>query len=87
MYFVKPKRMKDKLAACAKDYAKLYRECDGLCSISSNEVHILREDFEKMFPEYETKDRNDDEYPTEEFAVYDGVKFFCLASGQKHEEV
>lgn len=79
--------MKEKLASYAKEYAKLYKECDGLCGIRSNEVHILREGFEKMFPKYEIRDLNDDEYPTEEFAFYDGVKFFCLVEREKHEEV
>ena len=77
--------MKEKLAAYAKEYAKLYAEYDGLCGIRSNEVHIFRDDFEKMFSEYGTKDRNDDEYPTEEFAFYDGVKFFCLVERESHE--
>lgn len=49
--------MKDELAGIAKEYAKLSGECDSLCGIRSNEVHILREDFEKMFPEYETKEK------------------------------
>lgn len=78
--------MKDKLAAYAKDYAKLYDECNGLCGIDENRVHLLRKDFEEMFPEYETRDRDDSEYPTEEFTVYNGVKFFCLIKGQEHEE-
>ena len=78
--------MKDKLAAYAKDYAKLCDECNVLCGIDENRVHLLRKDFEEMFPEYESKDREDDEYPTEEFTVYNGVKFFCLIKGQEHEE-
>lgn len=78
--------MKDKLAAYAKDYAKLYDECNGLCGIDKDRVHLLRKDFEEMFPEYETRDRNDSEYATEEFTVYNGVKFFCLIKGQEHEE-
>lgn len=86
MYFVKPKRMKDKLAACAKDYTKLYDECNGLCGIDENRVHLTRATFEEMFSEHESRDRKDDEYPTEEFAVYDGVRFFCLVKRQKHEE-
>lgn len=78
--------MKDKLAAYAKDYAKLCDECTGLCGIDENSVHLLRTDFEEMFPEYETRDRDDSEYATEEFTVYNGVKFFCLVEGQEHEE-
>ena len=78
--------MKDKLAAYAKEYAKLYDECNGLCGINEDYVHLSRKYFEKMFPEYETIDRNDREYPTEEFTVYNGVKFFCLVKGQEHEE-
>ena len=49
-------------------------------------MHLLRKDFEEMFPEYETRNRNDSEYPTEEFTVYNGVKFICLVKGQGHEE-
>lgn len=79
------KRMKDKLAAFAKEYEKLY-ENTGLCGIGTNSVHLLRKDFEEMFPEYETRDRDDSEYATEEFTVYNGVKFFCLIKGQEHEE-
>lgn len=79
------KRMKDKLAALAKEYEKLY-ENTGLCGIGTNSVHLLRKDFEEMFPEYETRDRDDSEYATEEFTVYNGVKFFCLIKGQEHEE-
>ena len=78
--------MKDKLAAYAKDYAKLCDECTGLCGIDENRVHLTRVTFEEMFPEHESKDREDDEYPTEEFTVYNGVKFFCLIKGQEHEE-
>ena len=78
--------MKDKLAAYAKDYAKLYDECNGLCGIDEDSVHLTRAAFEKMFPEHKTRDRKDDEYPKEEFSVYDGVKFFCLVKGQEHEE-
>lgn len=78
--------MKDKLAAYAKDYAKLHDECNGLCGIDEDRVHLLRKDFEEMFPEYETRNRNDSEYSTEEFAVYNGVKFICLVKGQEHEE-
>lgn len=78
--------MKDKLAAYAKDYAKLYDECNGLCVINEDYVHLSRKYFEKMFPEYETIDRDDSEYPIEEFTVYNGVKFFCLVKGQEHEE-
>lgn len=78
--------MKDKLAAYAKDYAKLYDECTGLCGIDENRVHLTRVTFEEMFPEHESKDREDDEYPTEEFTVYNGVKFFCLVKRQEHEE-
>ena len=78
--------MKDKLAAYAKDYAKLYDKCNGLCGINEYRVHLLRKAFEEMFPEYETRDRNDSEYPTEEFTVYNGVEFFCLVKGQEHEE-
>ena len=78
--------MKDKLAAYAKDYAKLCDECTGLCGIDENRVHLTRVPFEEMFPEHESKDREDDEYPTEEFTVYNGVKFFCLIKGQEHEE-
>lgn len=80
------KRMKDKLAALAKEYEKLY-ENTGLCGIDTNSVHLLRKDFEEMFPEYETRDRDDSEYATEEFTVYNGVKFFCLVNKrQEHEE-
>lgn len=79
------KRMKDKLVALAKEYEKLY-ENTGLCGIGTNSVHLLRKDFEEMFPEYETRDRDDSEYATEEFTVYNGVKFFCLIDGQEHEE-
>lgn len=78
--------MKDKLAAYAKDYAKLYDECDGLCGIDEDRVHLTRAAFEEMFPEHKSRDREDDEYPTEEFTVYNGVKFFCLIKGQEHEE-
>lgn len=78
--------MKDKLAAYAKDYAKLCDECTGLCGIDENSVHLTRVTFEEMFPEHESKDREDDEYPTEEFTVYNGVKFFCLVKRQEHEE-
>lgn len=78
--------MKDKLAAYAKDYAKLHDECNGLCGIDKDYVHLSRKYFEKMFPEYETIDRDDSEYPIEEFTVYNGVKFFCLVKGQEHEE-
>lgn len=78
--------MKDKLAAYAKDYAKLCDECTGLCGIDENRVHLTRVTFEEMFPEHESKDREDDEYPTEEFTVYNGVKFFCLVKRQEHEE-
>lgn len=49
--------MKEKLAALAKEYAKLYEEYDGLCGIDSNRVHLTRGEFEKMFPEYKTRDR------------------------------
>lgn len=79
--------MKEKLAAYAKEYAKLYAEYDGLCGISEDSVHLTRAAFEKMFPEHKTRDRKNDEYPTEEFAVYDGVRFFCLVKRQKHEEL
>lgn len=79
--------MKEKLAAYAKEYAKLYAEYDGLCNISEDRVHLTRAAFEEMFPEHKTRDRKDDEYPTEEFAFYDGVRFFCLVERQKHEEV
>ena len=78
--------MKDKLAAYAKDYAKLHDECNGLCGIDEDRVHLLRKDFEEMFPEYETRNRNDSEYPTEEFTVYNGVILICLVKGQEHEE-
>ena len=78
--------MKDKLAAYAKDYAKLCDECNGLCGIDKDRVHLTRVTFEEMFLEHESKDREDDEYPTEEFTVYNGVKFFCLIEGQEHEE-
>lgn len=78
--------MKDELAGIAKEYAKLYEEYDGLCGIDSNRVHLTRGAFEEMFPEYKTRDRDNDEYPKEEFSVYDGVKFFCLVKGQEHEE-
>lgn len=79
--------MKDKLAAYAKDYAKLHDECNGLCGIDENRVHLLRKDFKEMFPKYETRDRDDSEYDTEEFTVYNGVKFFCLVNKrQEHEE-
>ncbi len=64
--------MKDKLVALAKEYEKLYKNI-GLCGIATNSVHLLRKDFEEMFPEYETRDRNDSEYDTEEFTVYNGV--------------
>ena len=78
--------MKEKLAALAKEYAKLYKDT-GLCGIGINGVHLLREDFEKMFPKYETRYENDDTYQPEEFVVYDGVEFFCLVERKKHEEV
>lgn len=77
--------MKDKLAALAKEYEKLYKNT-GLCGIGTNGVHLLRKDFEEMFPEYETRDWEDSEYGAEEFAVYDGVEFFCLVNRQEHEE-
>lgn len=77
--------MKDELAGIAKEYARLY-ESSGLCGIASNRVQLLREDFEKMFSEYETRYRENGEYNTEEFALYDGVEFFCLVKGQEHEE-
>lgn len=78
--------MKDKLAAYAKDYAKLHDECNGLCGIDKDFVHLRRKYFEEMFPEYETRDRDDSYYPIEEFTFYNGVKFLCLVNRYEHEE-
>ena len=79
--------MKDKLAAYAKEYAKLYKECNGLCGINEDRVHLTSETFEKMFSKYETQNMENDKYPKKEFTTYDGVIFVCLVKGEKHEDV
>lgn len=51
----------------------------GLISLEgSSGIHLREAQFLATFPEYEVIVRDDEKYPEELFATFEGVRFFCI---------